>query len=68
MNGFKPVVGVKFDDNYINAKNKLMDFADAVNKLTPTQREELAKELITTTGMAASIQQFINYIRSGGQV
>ena len=66
MNGLKPVVGIEFDDNYINAKNKLIDFAVAVNKLTPIQREQLAKELVTSTGMEASIQQFINYIRAGG--
>lgn len=68
MNGFKPVVGIEFDDNYIDAKNKLIDFAAAVNKLTPMQREQLARELIASTGVAASIQQFINHIRAGGQV
>lgn len=68
MNGFKPAIGVEFDDDYINAKNKLMDFAEAVNKLTPKQREQLARELMAATGIAASIQQFINYIRAGGQV
>ena len=68
MNGFKPTIGVEFDDDYINAKNKLMDFAKAVNKLTPKQREQLAKELMTATGMATAFQQFINYIRAGGQV
>lgn len=68
MNGFKPVVGIEFDDNYINAKNKLIDFAAVVNKLTPMQREQLARELMASTGMAASIQQILNYIKTGGQV
>lgn len=68
MNEFKPVVGIDFDDNYINAENKLIDFAAAVNKLTPMQREQLARELMASTGVAVSIQQFINYIRAGGQV
>ena len=66
MNGFKPVVGIEFDDEYINAKNKLIEFAKAVNGLTDTQRAQLAQEFITSYGMAASLEQFIGYMNNGG--
>lgn len=66
MNGFKPVVGIEFDDKYINAKNKLIEFAKAVNELTDTQRAQLAQEFITSYGMAASLEQFVSYMNNGG--
>ena len=37
MNGMKPTIGIEFDNEYINAKNKLIDFAEALTKLTNTQ-------------------------------
>ena len=68
MNGFKPTIGIEFDNKYSDAKNKLLDFAKALDKLTPTQKEQLAKEFISSMGMAASLEQFIKYMNNGGQL
>lgn len=35
MNGFKPTIGIEFDDKYIDAKNKLLKLIEALDKLTP---------------------------------
>lgn len=67
MNGFRPTVGIGFDDKYTDAKAKLIDFIKALNELTPTQNEQLAKECFTSLGMAASLEQFIHYMNNGGQ-
>lgn len=66
MNGFQPTIGIEFDDRYINAKNKLIDFARALNDLSALQREQLAKECVTSIGMAASFEQFVSYMTQGG--
>ena len=68
MNGFKPTIGIEFDDKYSDAKNKLIDLVEALDKLTPPQKEQLAKEFIASMGMAASLEQFIKYMNNGGQV
>lgn len=68
MNGFKPTIGIEFDDKYSDAKNKLIDLVKALDKLTPTQKEQLAKEFIASMGMAASLEQFIKYMNNGGQL
>lgn len=68
MNGFRPSVGVTFDDNYTEAKNKLIDFIMSLNKLTPAQREQLAIELMESTGMTALLESFINYMNYGGRL
>lgn len=67
MNGMKPTVGIEFDDKYIEAKNKLIDFINALNNLTAFQKECLAKEYLTSIGMAAAFEQFVNYMNSGGR-
>ncbi len=68
MNGFKPTIGIEFDDKYIDAQNKLNDFIKALNNLTPVQRERLAREYIASMGMAAVLEQFINYMNNGGRL
>lgn len=67
MNGFKPTIGIEFDNKYIDAKNKLLELIEALDKLTPMQKERLAREFITSMGMAASFEQFMNYMNNGGQ-
>ena len=67
MNGMKPTIGIEFDNEYINAKNKLIDFAEALTKLTNTQREQLAREFILSYGVATSFEQFASYMNNGGQ-
>ena len=52
MNGFRPTVGIEFDDEYTNAKNKLIDFVKALDELTDPQRAQLAQEFITSYSMA----------------
>lgn len=66
MNGFRPTVGIEFDDKYTNAKNKLIDFVKALDELTDTQRAQLAQEFITSYSMATSLEQFVNYMKNGG--
>ena len=66
MNGFRPTIGIEFDDKYIDAKNKLADFINALNGLTPLQRKQLAKDFIEASGMTALLEQFINYMNNGG--
>lgn len=68
MNSVKLNIEVEYTDKYIEAKNKLLDFAEALDKLTPMQKEQLAKEFIVSMGMAASLDQFIKYMNNGGQV
>lgn len=67
MNGFKPAIGIEFDDKYIDAKNKLINFAKALNDLTPTQREQLANEFMASIGMAVSFEQFMRYMNGGNR-
>ena len=31
MNGWKPTIGIEFDDKYIEAKNKLLEYQDGFN-------------------------------------
>ncbi len=68
MNEFKPMIGIEFDDKYIDAQNKLNDFIKALNNLTPVQRERLAREYIASMGMTAVLEQFINYMNNGGRL
>ena len=70
MNGFRPTVGIEFDDKYKNAKAKLTDFVESLKDLTPSQREQLAREYINTVGMPVILSQFIgftNFMSNGGQ-
>lgn len=67
MNGIKPELGLRSDNEYINAKKKILDCMDAISKLTPTQQEQLARELIESYGMAAVLEQFIRFLNSGGR-
>jgi len=66
MNGFRPTIGIEFDDKYINAKNKLVEFVGALNDLTDAQRCQLAKEVMASVGMATSFEQFVSYMNNGG--
>ena len=66
MKGFRPTVGIEFDDEYTNAKNKLIDFVKALDELTDPQRAQLAQEFITSYSMATSLEQFVNYMKNGG--
>lgn len=67
MNEFKLTMGIEFDDNYIDAKNKLIDLVKALDKLTPEQNKNLAREFITSMGIATSLDQFIKYMNNGGR-
>ncbi len=67
MNGIKPTVGVEFDDKYINAKNKLIELIRSLDELTDMQRVLLAQEFVTSYGLAASFEQFANYMNNGGK-
>lgn len=67
MNCFKPSQRVEFEDKYIDAKNKLVDFISALNKLTEVQRQQLANEIITSISISASFEQFVKYMNNGGR-
>lgn len=66
MNGIKPSVGIEFDDKYINAKNKLIEFIKSLNELTDVQRGQLAREFMASYGIATSFEQFVSCINNGG--
>lgn len=68
MNEFKPSIGVEFNNKYIDAKNKLVDFIRALDKLTPTQKRQLSEEFMKSMGIATSLEQFIKYMNNGGRV
>ncbi len=53
MNGFKPTIGIEFDDKYIDAKNKFIDFWKSLNQLSPQQRDCLGKECLEFIGASA---------------
>lgn len=65
MNGFKPAIGIEFDDKYTDAKNKLIDLVKALDGLTPAQREQLANEFMASIGMAVSFEKFVRYMNGG---
>ncbi len=62
MNEIKLTAGVKFTDEYIEAQNKLLEFAEAFNKLTPSQKQYFVDELLSNANDAVLIQQFANFI------
>ncbi len=66
MNGIRPTVGIEFDDKYINAKNKLIDFVKALGELNDIQRVQLAQEVIASYSMEISFEQFVSYMKNGG--
>lgn len=67
MNGFRPTIGIEFEDKYTEAKNKLIDFIKAFDKLTPLQREQLAREYLASIGKEAAFEQFIHFMNNGGK-
>ena len=67
MNGIRPTVGIEFDDKYTNAKSKLIELVKALDGLTDAQRVQLAQEYITSYSTATSLEQFVNYMKNGGQ-
>ena len=67
MNTFHPTIGIEFDDKYIEAKNKMFDFMNALNNLTPLQREQLAKDFMNASGMTALFEQFAYFMNNGGR-
>lgn len=66
MNNFRPTVGIEFEDRYLEAKNKLIDFMKALHVLTPAQNEELSMELLTAMGIADSFETLISMLNKGG--
>lgn len=67
MYEFRPTIGIEFDDKYINAKNKLIDFVGTWSDLTDAQKYQLTKEFMVSFGMAASFEQFVSYMNNGGR-
>lgn len=67
MNGFRPTIGIEFEDKYTEAKNKLIDFIKAFDELTPLQREQLAREYLAAIGKEAAFEQFIHFMNNGGK-
>lgn len=57
---------VDYDDNYLNAKSKVIECIKALNQLTPEQNQRLARECFASMGIAASLEQFIHYMENGG--
>ena len=66
MNGIRPTVGIEFDDKYINAKSKLIEFVKSLDELTDMQRAQLAQDFIASYSIATSFEQFVSYMNNGG--
>jgi len=64
MNGSRPSIGIEFDDEYINAKNKLIEFIKACDRLKPMQREQLALDFMKSYEGAKAFEQFVRYINN----
>lgn len=58
---------VEFDNNYLDAKYKVIECVKALNKLTQEQNQQLARECFASMGMAKSLEQFIRYMENGGR-
>ena len=48
-------------------QKKLLELIKALDKLTPVQKEHLAREFIASMSMAASFEEFMNYMNNGVQ-
>jgi len=68
MNEFKLTPNIESKDKYLNAKEKLIEFMAALNKLDKKQSEQLACEFLKSCTVAASFEEFVKYINNGGQV
>ena len=66
MGNFRPTLGIEFDDKYLNAKTKLIEFLKALKDLTPAQSNTLANELLTAMGIASSFDMLIALMNNGG--
>lgn len=68
MNNFKPTLGVEINDKYDNAKIKLIEFLKSLKELTPAQSNSLANELLTTMGLASSLDALIALMNNDGNI
>ena len=46
MNNYKIISTIKFDNNYIQAKNDILKMFDSFSKLNDKQKEHLIKEVV----------------------
>ena len=67
MDNFKLTLGVEFDDKYLDAKNRLVEFLKALKELTPAQSNALGNELLTALGIASSFDTLIALMNNGGK-
>lgn len=67
MDNFKLTLGVEFDDKYLDAKNRLIEFLKALKELTPAQSNALGNEMLTAMGIASSFDALIALMNNGGQ-
>lgn len=68
MDNSRPTLGIEFDDKYLDAKNKLIEFLQALKDLTPAQSNALANEFITAMGIASSFDALIALMNNGGRI
>lgn len=57
----RPTAGIESDDAYLNAKEKFYEFMRAADRLTPEQRDCLARELAAATGLKMVFEEFLRY-------
>lgn len=67
MDNFKLTLGVEFDDKYLDAKNRLVEFLKALKELTPAQSNALGNELLTALGISSSFDALIALMNNGGK-
>lgn len=57
---------VEFDDKYLNARAKVLECHNAISELTPSQQEQLFREVLELSGMRVAFEQIMRYMDNGG--
>lgn len=66
MNEIKPTIGLKFEDRYIEAKNKLIDFSKTFDELTYDEKVRFVNEVAAAVGIVITAEQFAKLMNNGG--
>lgn len=59
---------VEFDDKYLNARAKILECHKVISELTPSQQEQLFREVLEMSGMRVAFEQFTRYMNNNGGI
>ena len=63
MNDYKITMGIEPTNDYMKAKQDILQAMESVQKLSPIERQRLAEELLGTTQFMVLNQMFHQYWR-----